>query len=126
MRAAALLVLLSIAGMVLVLTLNEPGEDYSQPPMPWELDDFTRFSVAGTELSIHYLGATRSCYRLSDFLIDETDAEVRVIVIEERYGRSKFCQAEGVFLTVTGDLHAPLGGRLVIDASSGNPIAQRV
>lgn len=112
---------ISLAVLWGIATTNQP--DYSMPPAPLSLDpSFDGIVAEGSEITLHYMGANRSCRRLVDLLAEETTTEVRLTLVEERHSKDQFCTAEGIFLTATVELGRPLGDRSVIDATSNQTI----
>lgn len=123
MRAAALAVLLLIVSGTSYVLLREPPEDWSQPPAPWALDaryDTYEIDESGRALTLHYLGATRNCYRQVGLVANESGRAVRLTLIEERHSREQFCELDAPFLVAHVTLADPLGNRAVFDTTSGD------
>jgi hypothetical protein len=78
------------------------------------------------EYSSYEVGVgNESCWTGHDLRVEETADTVVVELIAHRRTDVDFCEAEGVFYDHTVTLEEPLGGRVVMDATSREPVAMR-
>ncbi len=87
----------------------------------------SNYEVGASEptLTIHAIVGNESCSTGHDLRVEETADTVVVELIAHRRTDVDFCEAEGVFYDHTVELEAPLGGRVVMDATSGEPVSPR-
>ena len=91
-------------------------------------DSYSGYEVGpGAEptLTIHAIVGNESCFTGHGLRVEETADTVVVELIAHRRTDVDFCPAEGLLYDHTVTLEEPLGGRVVMDATSGDPVARR-
>lgn len=118
LRAAALVAILFLVSSCGTPT-REEGVGLSGDHSSYEV------GVGEPTLTIHAIVGNESCWTGHDLRVEETADTVVVELIAHRRTDVDFCEAEGVFYDHTVTLEEALGGRVVMDATSGEPVSPR-
>ncbi len=89
-------------------------------PIPSAIESYAE--LGGSTIELRFYAGVETCYGLDEIVVDETEADVTVTLLVGSLPGADVCIEIAEAVKTRVDLSAPLGGRTLLDGSTGQPI----